>query len=581
MDATLSTHLEAQPVFPEGDYVSPGLAQIMPDVAFPNMEVGDSSQIAWPWLRRWVEHNWYVDRRNPETGFSSRDEAAILYNSALQFKDKPCLEIGCWRGWSTVHLALGAGSLDVIDPMIGDPDFLESIRASCEAAGVAGRVSLHSGVSPTAVDELAAATDKRWSLIFIDANHEGDAPRIDAEAAMRNAADSALVLFHDLASPYVASGLDAMRNAGWRTMVYQTMQIMGVAWRGDVEPIQHIPDPRITWTLPKHLSSYEVSGWKRPCFPRTDGGWWRSMTAEDRLFAAASRAQVAEDKFATAVLALAADQLRSSNALAEAGQQVAKLRVEHEAAKTITAAAIEDVERRSAQWQAERKILAQEWGHHVDLLRDEIAIASARIEELLGHSSQWQAERKVFAEERDQRIDHLRGEIAIAAARIEELITSRAVLEHERNQGLRRAFAAERSVAELAEANKRQEENFQKSNQLNRLDAREASFGKYQTAQVLTFCRWATRKRVLLGLLRRSESDRAETLRTQAEALNISLAITAGIVAMLTRRRILFGLLRRGSFEGLALIYVQLLPAIETAQNMGGDTFFSSSHLDN
>jgi predicted O-methyltransferase YrrM len=214
---------DVMPVLPVNDYVSPGLAVVMPDAAFPNMVVGDTSVPRWPWLRRWVEHNWYTDRRNPATGFASRDKAAILYNSALLFRGKPCLEVGCWRGWSAVHIALGAGGLDIIDPVLADPGFAESIRASCQAAGVLDHVTFHQDFSPGAIDTLSQSTGQQWSFIFIDADHEGDAPRLDAEAAMRNAASTAMVMFHDLASPYVAAGLDAMRNAGWRTMVYQTM----------------------------------------------------------------------------------------------------------------------------------------------------------------------------------------------------------------------------------------------------------------------------------------------------------------------------------------------------------------------
>lgn len=289
-----------QPNLKSHDYVSPGLSIIIPDAAFPNMIVGDTATIGWPWLRRWVEHNWYTDRRNPEVGFASRDEAAILYNSALLFRGKPCLEVGCWRGWSAVHLALGSRSLDIIDPVFADPEFTQSVLNSCEDAGVRGFVTLHTGFSPGAIDELSRATGKKWSLAFIDGDHEGDAPRLDAEAVMRYAADTAMVLFHDLASPSVAAGLNAMRNAGWRTMIYQTMQIMGVAWRGNVEPVAHIPDPKVFWTLPRHLSSYEVSGWKRPPLP--DGGaWWPGMSMEDRRNVAMLRAQSAEDDMADAV----------------------------------------------------------------------------------------------------------------------------------------------------------------------------------------------------------------------------------------------------------------------------------------
>ncbi len=282
------------PALPPHDYVSPGLEIICPDAAFPNMVIGDTSVPKWLWLRRWVEHNWYTDRRNPDVGFANRDEASILYNTALLFRDKPCLEIGCWRGWSAVHLALGAGNLDIIDPVLADPAFLKDVQSSLDHAGVLNKVSLHAGFSPAAVEDLSKSTCKTWSLIFVDADHEGDGPRKDAAIAMRYAASDAIVLFHDLASPYVTAALDDMQAAGWNTMIYQTMQIMGVAWRGNIEPVHHIPDPKIFWTLPKHLSRHAVSGWQEK--PRTlRGAWWPDMSVEERWEAAMMRAQTIED----------------------------------------------------------------------------------------------------------------------------------------------------------------------------------------------------------------------------------------------------------------------------------------------
>ena len=292
---------ETRPAFSEHDYVSPGLEVVVPDAAFPNMIAGDASVPEWPWLRRWVEQNWYTDRRHPTVGFATRDEAAILYNSALLFNDKACLEIGCWRGWSAVHLALGGGHLDVIDPIFADPEIAADIKNAFAVAGVLDKITMYNGFSPATVDEVALATGRRWSLIFIDGDHEGEAPSLDAKAVIPYAAETAMVLFHDLASPFVAAAMDVMREAGWKTMIYQTMQIMGVAWRGDVEPVQHIPDPRTCWTLPRHLAGYDVSGWKPPARLET-GAWRPGMSLQDRLGAALARAQAVEDNEAALFL---------------------------------------------------------------------------------------------------------------------------------------------------------------------------------------------------------------------------------------------------------------------------------------
>jgi len=243
-----------------GDYVSPGFSIIRPDQSFPNMIAGDTRTSGWPYLRRNIPHNWYVDKREPGVGFLSRDEAHIVYNTALKFKGKKALEIGCWLGWSACHLALAGVELDVIDPLLARTEFYESVSSSLRTAGAIDAVNLIAGYSPQKVEELAAQFQRKWSLIFIDGNHEAPGPLNDAIICEQFAEADALILFHDLNSPDVAQGLDYFKQKGWQTMVYQTMQIMGVAWRGKVEPVIHQPDPKINWHLPTHLQHYCVSG---------------------------------------------------------------------------------------------------------------------------------------------------------------------------------------------------------------------------------------------------------------------------------------------------------------------------------
>jgi hypothetical protein len=235
------------------DYISPGLEQISLDDCFPNMVVADPSTFPWRYLRREIPHRWYMDRRAPVAGFVSRDEAHILYNSALQFQGQRALEIGCWVGWSTCHLARGGVLLDVVDPLLDRPEFHGTVVDSLSRAGVRDQVNLTAGTSPEKVRELAEREGRRWSMIFIDGNHEPPCPLNDTIGCEEFAAADAMILFHDLASPDVAAGLDYLRGRGWQTMVYQTMQIMGVAWRGNVRPVSHIPDPSVSWPWPAHL----------------------------------------------------------------------------------------------------------------------------------------------------------------------------------------------------------------------------------------------------------------------------------------------------------------------------------------
>ncbi|MCW5315001.1 class I SAM-dependent methyltransferase [Nostoc sp. KVJ3] len=247
-------------LLPKGDYVSSGFSTIQPDSCFPYITLGNKYDSFWLYLRRDINHNWYVDKRQKGVGFVSRDEAHILYNTALKFQGKKALEIGCWMGWSACHLALGGVELDVIDPMLSEQLFNESVTESLKLAGVKESVNLIPGYSPQKVAEIANKFQRKWSLIFIDGNHEAPAPLNDAIICEQIAEADALILFHDLASPDVAQGLDYLKEKGWNTMVYQTMQIMGVAWRGNVEPVIHQPDAQIDWHLPPHLKDYFVSG---------------------------------------------------------------------------------------------------------------------------------------------------------------------------------------------------------------------------------------------------------------------------------------------------------------------------------
>ena len=245
---------------PPGDYVADGLSLVVLDALFPNMIVGDKENHPWPYLRREVPHNWYCDRRYPEVGFLNRDEVMLLYNLALQFSGKPGLEIGCWMGWSTCHLALAGLQLDVIDPVLTDSEHEASVRHALERGKVAERVRLFRTRSPQAVDQLAQARGEGWNFFFIDGDHEASAPEQDARVCLQYAADDALFVFHDLVSPDVEKGLAVLAEAGFKTQIYETMQIVGIAWRGNVKPVKHTPDPAHEWSLPPHLLKYPVAG---------------------------------------------------------------------------------------------------------------------------------------------------------------------------------------------------------------------------------------------------------------------------------------------------------------------------------
>lgn len=246
--------------FRDRDYVSPGLSVVVPDAHFPRMRVGDRWSHPWKHLRREVPHFWYADDRFPLMGFMNRDEAAILYNIALQFAGKSALEIGGWLGWSTCHLALAGVKLDVIDPAHADTDLRAIVNQSLAGCGVSAHVNLTAGRSPEGVHALGAGLGKKWSLFVIDGDHEEPAPERDVQACLPYADQDCAFVFHDLAAPAVAAGLRFLQREGFNVLLYQTAQIMGIAWRGDVTPVAHVPDPDVPWQLPHHLVGLPVSG---------------------------------------------------------------------------------------------------------------------------------------------------------------------------------------------------------------------------------------------------------------------------------------------------------------------------------
>jgi len=240
---------------PLGDYVSPGLEMLRLDEYFPNLAKASKNTLSWEYLRDEIPHNFYIDSRAPGTGFLNRDEAVLLYNIAHLFRARRGLEVGCWLGWSAAHIAAAGVFLDVIDPVLGNPPFRESVALSLQSAGLAERVRLHAGMSPQAIDELGRAGN-RWSFFFIDGNHEAPFPLFDTAAALEYAEPDAAFVFHDLTSPQVAQAIEYLACRGWKTRVFHTAQIMGIAWRGAITPPMHLEDPAVAWNVPRHLRRF-------------------------------------------------------------------------------------------------------------------------------------------------------------------------------------------------------------------------------------------------------------------------------------------------------------------------------------
>jgi predicted O-methyltransferase YrrM len=223
------------------DYCSPGLVDLPRDVEkyFPHASRVTSFNLK-------VSHVARSDRRHPQIGFATWDEASYLMNVARLFPEGRGLEIGCWMGWSTLCIAMSGIKMDVIDPGLGQSFQGDTVREALRVASLAENVNLVSGTSPDAVHELGRQ-GVRWSFCFVDGDHDGDAPRKDLEAVVPYCTPDAIIACHDASLDNIYRAIGDLTEQGWKVKYLQTAVGLGVAWRGNVTPPAHEPDPAVNW----------------------------------------------------------------------------------------------------------------------------------------------------------------------------------------------------------------------------------------------------------------------------------------------------------------------------------------------
>ncbi|WP_051484400.1 class I SAM-dependent methyltransferase [Shewanella waksmanii] len=234
------------------DYIPKGLENPHLVELFDTLMVANPMPIKWPYLRKNSPHIWRVDSRCNErvVGVLSTEEGAVLYALAKLFAGKRVLEIGCHFGFSTAHLAKAQVILDVIDPRLSDPFQQNCVKSSLNLV-TDKEYRLWPGFSPGLVAPIATANAEPWSMAFIDGDHDGEAPSLDAIEVMKYMADDAVIVFHDMHSPFVYAGFEQCRAAGWNVLVYNSMQGLGIAYRGNV-------------TLPKLVEDISMPSFKVP-----------------------------------------------------------------------------------------------------------------------------------------------------------------------------------------------------------------------------------------------------------------------------------------------------------------------------
>jgi predicted O-methyltransferase YrrM len=144
-------------------------------------------------------------------GYLSLEEAKFLFDAAASRKGRGAIvEIGSWKGRSTICLAAGAPpntKVYAIDPhsgssehqqQMGKVDTLEEFRENIKRAGVEDRV--------VALVETSEQAAEKWQgkveLLFIDGAHEYELVKKDYELWGPHLIEGGMIAFHDTVDWY-------------------------------------------------------------------------------------------------------------------------------------------------------------------------------------------------------------------------------------------------------------------------------------------------------------------------------------------------------------------------------------------
>ncbi len=100
-------------------------------------------------------------------------EGKLLHLLALIVGAKRILEIGTLGGYSAIHLARALPEDGKLVTLELDPHHAEVAHRNFERAGVAQKVEVRVGPAAQTLQQLAAANEPPFDLIFIDADKDG------------------------------------------------------------------------------------------------------------------------------------------------------------------------------------------------------------------------------------------------------------------------------------------------------------------------------------------------------------------------------------------------------------------------
>jgi len=130
-------------------------------------------------------------------GWLTDEEGEALYELARRVEGRGViLEIGSWKGKSTICLALGSRAARGVRIFAVDPhaDYrFGDFKANIERAGIADLVTPIASLSQAAADEF----NEPIELLFVDGSHEEELVRQDFDKWVPKVVDGGWVAFHD------------------------------------------------------------------------------------------------------------------------------------------------------------------------------------------------------------------------------------------------------------------------------------------------------------------------------------------------------------------------------------------------
>ncbi|MEX0930295.1 MAG: class I SAM-dependent methyltransferase [Candidatus Paceibacterota bacterium] len=145
-------------------------------------------------------------------GWLTDKEGTALYRLARACPgDMAIVEIGSWKGRSTLCLASGAAEgnrarVYAIDPHTGSTEHqqqfgqvwtFDEFKSNLEKYGVAQNVTPIVSTSAEAAETFAGTHNQTIGLLFIDGNHSYESAKQDLELWFPNVTSGGMIAFHD------------------------------------------------------------------------------------------------------------------------------------------------------------------------------------------------------------------------------------------------------------------------------------------------------------------------------------------------------------------------------------------------